>query len=332
MNTRLQVEHPVTEAVTGLDLVEWQLRIASGEPLPLAQDQIGLAGYAMEARLYAENPERGFLPSVGALTRLRLPASVRVDSAVEEGDEVSAYYDPMIAKLIAHGPTRADAARRLAGAAAEVQVWPVTTNAAFLVRCLRHPDFLSGAIDTGFIAERLDDLIAPPTFAPAEAVGALAAAPRGASLWAPGQGPAGFRLNAGRHGLAHVRLNSEPAELAYSFGQTAAPLVRLGEGDVVAFHDGAALRLGLEEHEARGAGEAGFDGAVRTPMPGRIVRVAVAQGDRVDAGAALVVLEAMKMEHTLSTPVMGTVAHVAVREGDQVIEGLIAVRIAADAA
>jgi acetyl/propionyl-CoA carboxylase alpha subunit len=207
----------------------------------------------------------------------------------------------------------------------------VSTNAAFLVRCLRHPDFLSGAIDTGFIAERLDALVAAPTSAPPESVGALAGRPRSPSVWAPGEGPAGFRLNAPPQALAHVRLNSEPAELAYRFGQTAPPLVRLGEGEVVAFHDGAALRLGLEEHEARGAGEAGFDGAVRTPMPGRIVRVAVAQGDRVDAGAALVVLEAMKMEHTLSTPVMGTVSHVAVREGDQVIEGLIAVRIAADA-
>ncbi|HEY2052188.1 MAG TPA: biotin carboxylase N-terminal domain-containing protein, partial [Caulobacteraceae bacterium] len=135
MNTRLQVEHPVTEAVTGLDLVEWQLRVASGEPLPLAQDEITLTGHAMEARLYAEDPAHGFLPSTGRLDHLRLPASVRVDSGVGEGDRITPFYDPMIAKLIAHGETREAAAARLAQAARAVEVWPVRTNAAFLARC-----------------------------------------------------------------------------------------------------------------------------------------------------------------------------------------------------
>ena len=145
MNTRLQVEHPVTEMVTGLDLVEWQLRIASGEPLPLAQDQIALNGHAMEARLYAENPLTGFLPSIGPLSHFRLPEkSLRIDTGVEAGGEVTPFYDPMIAKLISHAPTRAGAARSLAAGCRQVEVWPVRTNAAFLARCLDDPDFLKG--------------------------------------------------------------------------------------------------------------------------------------------------------------------------------------------
>jgi acetyl/propionyl-CoA carboxylase alpha subunit len=159
MNTRLQVEHPVTEMVTGQDLVEWQLLVASGEPLPLEQDEITLDGWAMEARLYAENPATGFLPSTGKLTHFRLPeGDVRVDSAVEEGGEVTPFYDPMIAKLIAHGVDREDAAQRLAEACRLVEVWPVKTNAAFLAKCASHPDFVDGAVDTGFIEARLDEL------------------------------------------------------------------------------------------------------------------------------------------------------------------------------
>ena len=155
MNTRLQVEHPVTEAITGVDLVEWQLRVASGEPLPLTQDQIRITGHAMEARLYAENPATGFLPSIGRLDHFRLPAAeggVRVDSGVEQGGEISPFYDPMIAKIIVHAPTRTAAAASLADACAQVQVWPVRTNAGFLVRCARDPDFVAARIDTGFIA------------------------------------------------------------------------------------------------------------------------------------------------------------------------------------
>ncbi|WP_304177353.1 acetyl/propionyl/methylcrotonyl-CoA carboxylase subunit alpha, partial [Phenylobacterium aquaticum] len=144
MNTRLQVEHPVTEAVTGVDLVEWQFRVASGEALPLRQDEIVLSGHALEARLYAENPAGGFLPSIGVLEHFRMPEGIRVDSAVEEGDAVSPHYDPMIAKLIAHAPTREGASDRLAQACAEVEVWPVKTNAGFLARCLDHPDFIAG--------------------------------------------------------------------------------------------------------------------------------------------------------------------------------------------
>ena len=168
MNTRLQVEHPVTEAITGQDLVEWQLRVASGEPLPMRQTQLAIEGWAMEARLYAENPADRIPAFHRPIKRLRFPAGVRVDSGVEEGGEVSAHYDPMIAKLIAHGPTRHGAAAALAEACGDIQVWPVKTNAAFLARALRHAGFLEGDIDTGFIERNLENLV--PAATPSEAV------------------------------------------------------------------------------------------------------------------------------------------------------------------
>ena len=163
MNTRLQVEHPVTEAVTGVDLVEWQFRVAAGEPMPLQQDEIALNGWAMEARLYAEDPDNGFLPSIGRLDHFQLPDDLRVDTGVEQGGEVSQYYDPMIAKLIVHEDTREAAAARLADACCEVEVWPVRTNAAFLARCLDHPRFVAGDVDTGFIGAEEDAAAAEPS-------------------------------------------------------------------------------------------------------------------------------------------------------------------------
>jgi acetyl-CoA carboxylase biotin carboxylase subunit len=199
MNTRLQVEHPVTEAVTGVDLVEWQIRVAAGEPLPLAQHQIELSGHAMEARLYAENPAGGFLPSIGILEHFWMPEDlVRVDSGVEEGGEITPFYDPMVAKLIAHAPTREGASDLLAQACSEVEVWPVRTNAGFLARCLDHPDFIAGEVDTGFIEARLEALAAQP--APSQP--ALAAAAMALTLKEESSGPVdpwasltGFRIN-----------------------------------------------------------------------------------------------------------------------------------------
>jgi 3-methylcrotonyl-CoA carboxylase alpha subunit len=209
MNTRLQVEHPVTETVTGLDLVEWQLRVAAGEALPLAQEHIGLNGWAMEARLYAEDPAKGFLPSIGPLEHFRMPEEIRVDTGVEEGGEVSQFYDPMIAKLIARGDTREEAAAALADACREVEVWPVRTNAAFLARCLDHPDFVAGDIDTGFIPARQEQLVsAPPSADAFVAALALAAEDAASALGLPADsdrlspwqatpdGLYGFRLNA----------------------------------------------------------------------------------------------------------------------------------------
>ncbi|MDR3507997.1 MAG: biotin carboxylase N-terminal domain-containing protein, partial [Caulobacteraceae bacterium] len=195
MKTRLQVEHPVTEAVTGLDLVEWQLRVASGEPLPLAQDQIRLNGWAMEARLYAENPATGFLPSIGRLEHFRLPDTVRIDSGVEQGGQISPHYDPMIAKLIAHGADRATAAARLARACAGVQVHPVKTNAAFLARTLSDPAFIAGEVDTRFIEARLEALAAPALPSP-DALTAAARALVPPDDGGPWTGLEGFRAGA----------------------------------------------------------------------------------------------------------------------------------------
>src|SRR5438067_9826643 len=167
MNTRLQVEHPVTEEITGLDLVEWQLLVAAGEPLPLKQKDIGLTGHAVEARLYAESPSNGFLPSTGVLEHFELPPTVRADAGVEAGGEVTPFYDPMIAKLIAHAPTREAALAELAEACDGVEVWPVKTNAGFLARCLEAPDFIAGDVDTGFIGRNLEVLTAPAPPSPA---------------------------------------------------------------------------------------------------------------------------------------------------------------------
>ena len=332
MNTRLQVEHPVTEAITGLDLVEWQLRIAAGEPLPLGQDEIRLAGHAMEARLYAEDPAKGFLPSTGRLEHLRLPSFVRVDSGVEEGGEVTPFYDPMIAKLIAHGPTRQAAAETLARAARAVEVWPVKTNAAFLARCVSDADFLAGRIDTGFIEAKQADLISTPEpRAPAAALGALdqtgTATDDPSRAWTPGLGATGFRLNQGPRASAEVRLNQDLADLPFSFGGDVS-FLRSGEDEtLVLFADGAASRLGRRGPSSGERAGSAFDGVLRTPMPGRITRVAVKAGDKVRAGQTLVTLEAMKMEHALTTPVDGEVAEVRVCEGEQVVEGFEAVRL-----
>jgi acetyl/propionyl-CoA carboxylase alpha subunit len=328
MNTRLQVEHPVTEAVTGQDLVEWQLRVASGEPLPLAQDQITLSGHAIEARLYAEAPNAGFLPSIGPLTHFRLPADVRVDSAVEEGGAVTAFYDPMIAKLIAHAPDRAAAAARLAKACRGAEVYPVKTNAGFLARCLAHPDFVRGAVDTGFIEARREALV-PPASAPAEALAAAARAwPTGEGT-SPWGGLTGFRLNAAPG--FEVRLeDAEGVHAVRVDPRTPAPrltTLRLGERTIV-FHHGEAFAFAAAK-AGHGAGEAECDDVVLSPMPGKVVAVHAALGDVVAKGQPLVTLEAMKMEHVLAAPIDGVLAELTVQAGDQISEGVLVARIEA---
>ena len=357
MNTRLQVEHPVTEAITGQDLVEWQLRVASGEPLPLRQDELKITGWAMEARLYAENPASGFLPSTGRLEHFRLPTDIRVDSAVEEGGEVTPFYDPMIAKLIAHAPTREAAAAKLAAACAEVEVWPVKTNAAFLARCLSEPDFVAGRVDTGFIGARLETLV-PEDESPAPDLIAAAAVARlalrdgaPASPWGAPAGPmVGFRLNGGgapvrlAHGASTIEalVSAEDARRwsaevdAFSLPvrvSTDAVMVdrlRYGlfrdEDAWVLFRDGEAHAF--TDPVASGEGAAGAsDGGITSPMPGRIVAVQVAQGQRVDKGQPLLTLEAMKMEHVLSAPFDSTVATLDAEVGAQVAEGVVLVRL-----
>src|SRR5690606_33654478 len=206
MNTRLQVEAPVAEAITGFDLVEWQLRVAAGEPLPLAQKDIPMKGWAMEARLYAEDPAHGFLPSIGRLDHFVMPDDIRVDTGVEQGGKVSQFYDPMIAKLIVHEDTREAAAARLADACREVEVWPVRTNAGFMARCLEHPRFVAGDVDTGFIAAEEETLIASAQVsarALAAAAGQIGLEADAAAFDAPDNvlaparaGLFGFRLNA----------------------------------------------------------------------------------------------------------------------------------------
>ncbi len=319
MNTRLQVEHPVTEAITGQDLVEWQLRVASGEPLPLRQEDLAIDGWAMEARLYAENPASGFLPSTGPLDRLRFPAGVRIDSGVEEGGEVTPFYDPMIAKLIVHGDTRAAAAAKLADAARQVQVWPVRTNAGFLARAAADGDFVAGRIDTGFIERHADRLI--PGATPSEAVlQAAAAAIVPAPSGDPWQDLVGFRANAPAVRRVEVEVDGTP----YLVERTVAPAATI-DGDVL-YLDGEAWSFGPPRADhAGGAGEG--DGAIMSPMPGRVIAVLVKEGQAVARGERLLVLEAMKMEQALLAPFNGVVGALKVAAGEQVPEGTLLARI-----
>jgi acetyl/propionyl-CoA carboxylase alpha subunit len=324
MNTRLQVEHPVTEAITGQDLVEWQLRVASGEPLPLAQAEIPRRGHAIEARLYAENPHTGFLPSIGRLEHFRTPSDIRVDSAVEEGGVVTPFYDPMIAKLIAYGPTRQAAAAKLAAACRAVEVWPVKTNAGFLARCLADPDFLAGAVDTGFVGERIATLVPPEE--PSDTV--LQAAV-GEMVKRAGIQPAltGFRLNADP--TFRVQLDHEGTRHTVQFAPEAQPPglpVFVCGRDFVVFEDGEPYALTLPRAEAGPEG-GDSDGVVESSMPGLIIDVMVAAGDTVKKGAPLLVLEAMKMEHTLTAPFDGKVASLSVKKGDRVAEHVPLVKL-----
>ena len=330
MNTRLQVEHPVTEEITGQDLVEWQLRVASGETLPLRQDELAIRGHAMEARLYAEDPAHEFLPSTGRLDHFVLPRGVRIDSGVEEGDRIGPYYDPMIAKVIAVGAGRGEAAERLAGALAEVEVWPVRTNAGFLALAAADPDFLAGEIDTAFIPARLDTLVPDPE--PSDGIWNLAATALLSSdfgngdvedPWAALQG---FRLNSEAHpavALAHrgeVRV-VEPGGASLEGMATAS-------GDhVLVFAEGQAFGFTLPGVAGGGAGGGEGEGTLVSPMPGRVISVEVRQGDRVAKGQKLLTLEAMKMEHAMAAPFEGVVAELAARAGEQVTEGTVLVRV-----
>jgi len=345
MNTRLQVEHPVTEEITGVDLVEWQLRVASGEPLPLRQDELFINGHAIEARLYAEDPAGGFLPSTGKLERFRLPRAIRpmrvrqepdgpegeltyagtarIETGVEEGSTISPFYDPMIAKVICHAQTRRDAAIGLSRLMWDSEVWPVRTNATFLGTVLVLPDFVQGRVHTGFIDQHQDDLVyamePPPwllTLAGRSRIEAdLPVAP-------------GWRLNAPPR--TEVRLadgaDTYIADVARPvfYDQQHHALFAV-EGSVTwATMQGQTWRFGAaRDHAASGASAA--DGAILAPMPGKVIAVNVAEGEVVEAGQRLLVLEAMKMEHALTAPFAGTVVELAVSEGAQVeVEALLA--------
>ncbi|MCB2050377.1 MAG: biotin/lipoyl-binding protein [Novosphingobium sp.] len=311
MNTRLQVEHPVTEEVTGIDLVEWQLRIASGEPLPCKQVDLHIQGHAIEVRLYAEDPANGFLPSTGPLEAFALPEHVRVETGAEQGDAVSPYYDPMIAKLIAHGDTREEARAALAEAVGEVVAWPVRTNAGFLVKALDHPAFISGDVDTGLVARAGEHLLPeanPSEDALTDAAGYLVGI----------QPLAGFRLNAPAVREAMFLLDGKPVKIALNGGEDE------GAEEVILAENGQSWRLAKWRIDASNAATAS-DGAILAPMPGRVTAVEVKEGSTVSRGQRLLVLEAMKMEHALLAPFDGTVESLMVSAGAQVdVEQILA--------
>ena len=325
MNTRLQVEHPVTEAITGQDLVEWQLRVASGEPLPLRQDQLSINGWAMEARLYAENPVTGFLPSTGPLDRLHFPPEIRVDSGVEEGGEVTPHYDPMIAKLIVHSESRETAAAKLSAACGSLQVWPVKTNGAFLARAASDPDFIAGDIDTGFIERHLGRLV-PDDVPPEEVLQAAARALLPAHSLEPWSALAGFRSAS----ETDLRFGVEVAGHVYVVELKDAPpkgAVESVKGAKLLFLNGEAWPFGEPVADSAAGGGGQSDGAIHAPMPGRILSIDVTAGEAVVTGQRLLVLEAMKMEQALLAPFDGIVSELSVKVGGQVAEGSLLVRV-----
>jgi acetyl/propionyl-CoA carboxylase alpha subunit len=377
MNTRLQVEHPVTEEVTGLDLVRLQLLVAGGVPLPDAVHEAvarGPVGHAVEARLYAEDPAAAWLPSTGDLHEFTVPEDcpgVRVDAGVASGGVVSPHYDPMLAKVIVHAPTRGEAVASLAATLAGARIHGVTTNRDLLVRTLRHEAFGRGATDTGFLdrhglaalAATLADADAVGRHAAAAALCAQAARRADAPVLAPL--PSGWRNNTVDHQTATFDAGDRTVTVDYRFGRRHRALVALAVDGVdldAATHDlgpdGVALvidgvthrytvqRVGaiayvdgpdgssrlVEQERYPVAAEQVAEGSSLAPMPGSVVRVAVAPGDRVEAGQVLVVLEAMKMEHAVAAGGPGTVAEVAVAEGDQVETGRVLVVVEADGA
>ncbi|HEU4429383.1 MAG TPA: biotin carboxylase N-terminal domain-containing protein [Myxococcota bacterium] len=359
MNTRLQVEHPVTECVTGLDLVEWQLRVAAGEPLPLAQHQIHVRGHAIEARVCAEDPSKGFVPSAGTLRLAQWPAperGVRVDAGFESGDVVPTHYDSLLGKVIGSGATRAEAIAQLGRGLAGVRIAGITTNAAWLARASAHPAFRAGEVSTAFVAEHGDALASgaddaqQASIAGAALLAALGPASERVSPWELADG---FRVNLPARVVFHLKRGKQelevavrregPAAIAAACGAARAQLDGLrrdgallrarlaasGEtvdafvaGDRVTVWSGAEATLFhvIDEHESSG-GAHHVAGSLATPLPGVVIRVAVKVGERVKAGDLLVVVEAMKMEHAIRAPHDGVVRAVKYQAGERVPEG-----------
>jgi 3-methylcrotonyl-CoA carboxylase alpha subunit len=330
MNTRLQVEHPVTEEITGVDLVEWQLRVAAGEKLPKTQDEISINGWAMEARLYAEDPSRDFLPSTGVLERFVLPKGLRIETGVRQGDTVTPFYDPMIAKLIAHGATRGTAIARLRAGCAAASIYPVRTNAGFLVRVLDNPAFRTGDADTGLIARAGETLTAAPE--PSDAARASAATamlPDANEAWGS---LAGFRMNAPPVREIPMRLGNETVTGVVRAGPlnpNSVASVRHRNGFLVT-ENGETWFFEPDRTDAIHSGVAS-DGGGAAPIPCKIAVLCVEEGQFVEQGQPLLVLEAMKMEYTLTAPFGGRVA-LDTALGAQVEDGAILVRIEGDEA
>ncbi|MBL8481916.1 MAG: acetyl/propionyl/methylcrotonyl-CoA carboxylase subunit alpha [Rhodocyclaceae bacterium] len=368
MNTRLQVEHPVTEMITGLDLVEWQLRVAAGEPLPLAQEQLAIRGHALEARIYAEDPARGFLPSTGRLVHLAAPpegVNVRVDTGVEEGDAISPHYDPMIAKLIVWDQSRERACARMLQALAAYRVVGVANNIEFLSRLVACPAFAQADLDTGLIEREAGYLFQEGESVPDEVyrVAALAelmreahraqeAARQSGDEGSPWHARDGWRLNAAarrellfRHGERQIAVQVAYRGASYLLalgGQSVAArgeaagrgrlrveldgtrmdatVIAAGEKRHVFLH-GRTWQLACVDPLHQTAEGGGAEGGLLAPMPGKVIALIAESGQRVEKGAALLILEAMKMEHTIKAPAAGTVRAFRYQVGDQVGDG-----------
>jgi 3-methylcrotonyl-CoA carboxylase alpha subunit len=334
MNTRLQVEHPVTEAITGQDLVEWQLLVASGETLPKTQDELAIKGWAMEARVYAEDPANGFLPATGEVGFFPIDAAVRIDSGYGVNDCVSPYYDPMIAKLIANGSSRGRAIRNLTSALTGEVIGPIKTNARFLLAALEHPDFRKGDITTAFLTEHLDALAAVPP--PSAVVRNLAAdyfAGRrkqwdeqypATDVWSRA---VGLRLNARADRTVRLTWHGTTWTGEADAGGPELPNYFDEIDRVFYVNEGGYTYAITQGFDGTGGAAPEGDGAIISPMPGKLIAVAVKQGEAVTKGQKLVTLEAMKMEHSLVAPFDGIVAELNAKEGAQVSEGALLVRI-----
>ena len=370
MNTRLQVEHPVTEAITGLDLVEWQLRVASGEPLPLQQSEIRMTGHAIEARICAENPDNNFLPATGTLQVYRKPQAssferdtIRIDDGVREGDTISPFYDSMVAKLIVHGDTREQALARLDTALAQTQIVGLNTNVQFLRHVVRSQAFATAQLDTALIQRESAVLFKQDPVGLQAAAAAVIADALQSETAAQGADPFSRRDGWQSHGTTRRRFELEydgqPVRAVLTYGpqlllqvdegvESALQFTPQGDGLWVQFNGQrihstvhaqgevrhvftpqGATRISLLDPLAH-AGEAAQEGGRLTaPMPGKVVSFAVKAGDKVKAGQALAVMEAMKMEHTISAPQDGTVAELLYAPGDQVTEGAELLKLAA---
>jgi 3-methylcrotonyl-CoA carboxylase alpha subunit len=328
MNTRLQVEHPVTEMITGLDLVEWQLLVASGSRLPLQQSELTLNGHAIEARVYAEDPTREFLPSIGRLEHLITPAptaDVRIDTGVRQGDEITPYYDPMIAKLIVHGPNRAVAIERMRTALAQYQIVGMTTNVEFLGRLMTAPSFVRADLDTALIERERAHLLPTPQEPATEdwLRAARATLPRARIDASPWSDLGGWRLGTRSSRSVTLRTGEWQKTVRVDFDAAEAAC----EGAVRAkdtlhlFRDGQHLTFRVVDPYLPPDTAADHLGGLTAPMPGRILAVLVKPGDIVARGAPLIVMEAMKMEHTVTAPAVGVIEKMLCAVGEQVKEG-----------
>lgn len=352
MNTRLQVEHPVTEAITGVDLVEWQLRVAAGEGLPLTQEQLTITGHAFEARLYAEDVPAGFLPATGTLSHLRFPDGARADSGVRAGDTISPFYDPMIAKVIVHGPTRAVALKRLSAALRGTKVGGTVTNLAFLGALAGHAGFGRGDVDTGLIARDLEALTEVPGVAPRHlAVAGMAALNlfelsdmAGFTLWQPLRRSVSLISQDERYDLTVEVLSpvrqrwdvagrevwAERRGDLWQVDGVPQPSVALDKRVVTVF-DHYGLTFEVVDPLDQAAGAAGDGNLIEAPMPGLVKAIDATPGQSVAQGDRLAVLEAMKMEHGLLAARDGVVAEVLAKAGDQVEAGAALIRLEAEA-